>query len=81
MNGFILSVWNIALVLEAADDASGIAGFFGRGTSVFRCLTHTSYYMPAAPGGRGWQRRPPLAIRSRRPLVAGHVSTSIFFVT
>jgi hypothetical protein len=43
MNGFILGVWNIALVLEAPDDASGIAGFFGCGTGVFRCLTHESY--------------------------------------
>src|SRR5882757_6468749 len=42
MDGFILGVWDIALVHEAADDASGIAGFFGRGTGVFRCLTHES---------------------------------------
>jgi hypothetical protein len=43
MNGFILGVWNIALVLEAPDDASGIVGFVGGGTGVFRCLTHKSY--------------------------------------
>jgi hypothetical protein len=40
MNGFILGVWNVALVLEAPDDASGIAGFFGCGTGIFRRLTH-----------------------------------------
>jgi hypothetical protein len=35
--------WNIAFVLEAPDDASGIAGFFGCGTGIFRRLTHESY--------------------------------------
>jgi hypothetical protein len=43
MDGFILGIRNIALVLEAPDDAGGIAGFFGWGTGVLRCLTHNSY--------------------------------------
>jgi hypothetical protein len=43
MDDLILGVWNVALVHEAAEDASGIAGFFGWGTGVFRCLTHEAY--------------------------------------
>jgi hypothetical protein len=40
MNGLIFRIRNIALMHEAPDDAGGIAGFFGRSTGVFRCLTH-----------------------------------------
>jgi hypothetical protein len=47
MHGLRLRSRHIALVLQAADDASGIAGFFGCGTGVFRCLTNKPYSIPA----------------------------------
>jgi hypothetical protein len=40
MDRFGFGCWNIALVLEAPDNARSIAGFFGCGTGVFLCLTH-----------------------------------------
>jgi hypothetical protein len=52
MNGFILGVWNIALMLEAPDDARGMTGFFGCGTGLFRCLTHRSYSLAGKPVDR-----------------------------
>jgi hypothetical protein len=57
MNGFILNVRNVALVFEAPDDASGIAGFFGWGTGVFRCLTHMSNSL-AGMTSRSFDRAP-----------------------
>src|SRR6266404_4816373 len=53
MHGFRFRRRHVALVLKAPNNAGGIALFLRGGTVVFRCLTHTPYSMPAAPGGRG----------------------------
>jgi hypothetical protein len=45
-------------VLEAADDASGIAGFVGGRSGVFRSSVHNLNSIPAAPGGHGWELHP-----------------------
>jgi hypothetical protein len=46
MNGFILGVWNIALVFEASDNPRRGRGLFGWRAMVFGGLAHNRDYIP-----------------------------------